>query len=761
MSDGSLDDTAPHPRGEAPAQVGRYLLESRARGGGDVFDAYDPELERAVALELVPAGASGEEALRRAQLTARVRHDNVLTIYDVCSAGAERFVARERIDGVTLDEWLKRPRSRRELIAVFVAAARGLRAAHDAGVAHGSFAAASVIVGDDGRACIAELGVADAKPEELRADRDAFLRALTDAFAQSRARLPIKIARLAGTATMTDVLEALAPPRRARWPIAAAAAVAACAAAVVVPSLQKSARVSRCRQSSPLSQLWNAASRARLTSLVGGAIGADRGARVAGAIDAYVRDFVALHDRACEDAGGNAEAQALADLRLECLGERRDELTEALTLLDKPQAARLAMRAVANLRPVDACADAEALRRPIAATAPPALLEPIRTLVARARVEFGVHACPQSLRDAADARKKAHATDALALEAEAALIQGVAEECLGRIDAARVTMSESAILAARAQSDALTVRAYLRLVAHDVDRQAFDEADHSLSQARETMARHGGDARLRAEVEYYECFVPIQRDQYAEAEPHCKEAQKLTAALPARSEMEADLHNAVGLLYRNQGHYADAEREFRRAADLTIELNPDFATAVEQHYACMVMEDEVEQDHLDAALRLYPRCEVHGHAGAFPSLRAYELSFEATMLANAGRAAEALPIARRALAVANGIEGPHDPESGWAYAAMGTAYARLGKSQLAATHLEEALRLLPVTGNQDQRALIMIDLAKALWEATPRHKRALEVAAEARQWLAAHARAAMRERVLHDVDGWLAARRAT
>src|SRR5688572_27132021 len=111
---------------------------------GVVYEARDPELDRMVALKLLRADQADEtrraRLQREAQGMARLSHPNVVTVHDVGSAGDHVFLAMELVDGVTLKRWLaERPRPRRDVLAMFVQAGRGLAAAHEAGLVHRDF----------------------------------------------------------------------------------------------------------------------------------------------------------------------------------------------------------------------------------------------------------------------------------------------------------------------------------------------------------------------------------------------------------------------------------------------------------------------------------------------------------------------------------------------------------------------------------------------------------------------------------------------
>lgn len=128
-------------------QIGRYvLLRTLGEGGmGVVWAAYDPELDRKVALKIlregVLEGSIGALRMRReAQAMARLSHPNVAQVYEVGEDGGRLFLAIEYIEGATLKAWLQQaPRSWREVLRVFGEAGRGLAAAHAAGLMHRDF----------------------------------------------------------------------------------------------------------------------------------------------------------------------------------------------------------------------------------------------------------------------------------------------------------------------------------------------------------------------------------------------------------------------------------------------------------------------------------------------------------------------------------------------------------------------------------------------------------------------------------------------
>jgi eukaryotic-like serine/threonine-protein kinase len=164
----SADAGAPLGRG---ASIGRYIvLAPVGRGSmGEVYAAYDPELDRKVAMKLLraEAGAGSDAAeakarlLREAQAIARLSHPNVIVVHDVGSFGNRVFIAMEYVDGHTLGFWLNAsPRRWQEVIAVFLDAGRGLAAAHASNLVHRDFKPDNVMIGRDRHVRVMDFGLA-------------------------------------------------------------------------------------------------------------------------------------------------------------------------------------------------------------------------------------------------------------------------------------------------------------------------------------------------------------------------------------------------------------------------------------------------------------------------------------------------------------------------------------------------------------------------------------------------------------------------
>lgn len=159
---------ASHAALRPTSRVGNYLvLRTLGQGGmGTVYVAYHEELDRKVALKLVHAesgGSTGGRArlLREAQALARLSHPNVVQIYEVGEHEGKIFLAMEFVDGEPLEAWQDAPgRSLSEIVEAYAQAAKGLRAAHEAGLIHRDFKPDNVLVGRDGRVRVLDFGLA-------------------------------------------------------------------------------------------------------------------------------------------------------------------------------------------------------------------------------------------------------------------------------------------------------------------------------------------------------------------------------------------------------------------------------------------------------------------------------------------------------------------------------------------------------------------------------------------------------------------------
>jgi serine/threonine-protein kinase len=150
------------------AAIGRYLVLSLlGRGGmGEVYAAYDPELDRRVAIKLLHlargTAAARERLVREARALGKLSHPNVVQVHDVGEHQGDVFVAMELIEGEPFDAWCAgagKP-AFSQILAAYRDAARGLAAAHEKGIVHRDVKPSNLLLGKDGRVRVLDFGIA-------------------------------------------------------------------------------------------------------------------------------------------------------------------------------------------------------------------------------------------------------------------------------------------------------------------------------------------------------------------------------------------------------------------------------------------------------------------------------------------------------------------------------------------------------------------------------------------------------------------------
>jgi serine/threonine protein kinase len=195
------------------AFVGRYQIVQRlgAGGMGVVYRAHDPQLDRQVALKLLRSARAGEQVsvlrmLREAKSVAKIRHPNVVTVYDAGEVDGRVFIAMELMRGTDLGKWFGQRRDWRDVVRVMLQAAQGLRAAHEAGLIHRDFKPDNVVLEDDGNVKVLDFGLArtaydvDAQPHVAHE--------LAQQVTHGGAKMPVKLTR---TGAMMGTLAYMAP----------------------------------------------------------------------------------------------------------------------------------------------------------------------------------------------------------------------------------------------------------------------------------------------------------------------------------------------------------------------------------------------------------------------------------------------------------------------------------------------------------------------------------------------------------------------
>ncbi|MDQ3820064.1 MAG: serine/threonine protein kinase, partial [Acidobacteriota bacterium] len=177
------------PQGKA---IGRYIIERQlgAGGMGEVYLALDTQLERLVALKILPAEMAADRQrmnrfIQEAKTASALNQPNILTVFEVGETDSTHFIATEFIDGETLRQHMAHKRlSLREALDIAMQVSSALSAAHKAGIVHRDIKPENIMVRhDDAVVKVLDFGLA--KPTErlsqqTPADSEAATRALVN-----------------------------------------------------------------------------------------------------------------------------------------------------------------------------------------------------------------------------------------------------------------------------------------------------------------------------------------------------------------------------------------------------------------------------------------------------------------------------------------------------------------------------------------------------------------------------------------------------
>jgi tetratricopeptide (TPR) repeat protein len=401
-----------------PVILGHFRLGAHLGSGGmgSVFEARDTALDRTVAIKVLRPGGSGEKGrarlLREAQALARLKHPNVVTVFEVGVAGEEVFVAMELVAGGTLRAWMSAAHGWREIVDLFLALGRGLAAAHALGLVHRDVKPSNVFLDLDGTPKLGDFGLVSpsgvtdepdpgeqppspsprsllttagkvmgtpaymspeqlqGQPADARADQYAYCASLHEALTGSlpgrdgaSQQIPLRLRRIldrglngdaaARYPSMDPLLKELAQVRRGRtrfW-------LSLAGAAVVIAVAGGTWTVARARELCPpptarLDTVWGPARRKAMRDHLL-SVDKEQGATRFAAVAAWFNPLAAgLRDQHVEACGATrvrgTQSDTLLDLRMRCLDRRFTELEESVSILASVKSAQALDRAVAG-----------------------------------------------------------------------------------------------------------------------------------------------------------------------------------------------------------------------------------------------------------------------------------------------------------------------------------------------------------------------------------------------------------------------------
>jgi len=149
----------------ASRRIGRYQIDSRigSGGSGEVFRAWDPELQRAVAIKRLHQGVGAgerERVLAEARAVARLRHPGIVTVHDVLLAEGEAYLVESLIFGETLRQRMARGLGVEAILAIAQVLLDALAYTQSAGVVHADLKPENIMISAGDHPCIIDFGLA-------------------------------------------------------------------------------------------------------------------------------------------------------------------------------------------------------------------------------------------------------------------------------------------------------------------------------------------------------------------------------------------------------------------------------------------------------------------------------------------------------------------------------------------------------------------------------------------------------------------------
>jgi tetratricopeptide (TPR) repeat protein len=749
-----------------PERLGRYVVLDRlgAGGMGVVYAAYDPELDRKVAIKVVKhvSAEAGARLQREAQAMARLVHRNVVVVFDAGSVDDEVFVAMELVEGVTLRRWLAARAARwREIVAMFGQTGDGLAAAHAAGIVHRDFKPENVLVGADGVPRVADFGLARTQtdegdaagtttpgggtlvthagarlgtpaymaPEQQRgaavtpaADQYAFCVSLYEALYGARpsddqdrgprAAVPARIRRvvLRGLAerpeerwpSMAALLAALRhdPARRWRWAALGAVTLGLGATAVVAAGRAGAPGPPPCANvAAAATQVWDGAARARVERALAPAPARTALASLEAALDGWTARWQRARTEACV---ATREARAYSgdvlDRRTACLERELADVRALVEVAAEPSPTLFdrVPELTARLPDLGRCEANAVLGAHIPPPGPDAAARvgQVRDGLSRVRALTAAGRYEEALPRAEELVQASRSASYPPVEGEALVVLGRAEDDRGRLEPAVAALDEAQRTAAAVGDGPTELAALLELAGIVGEQQEKTGAALAITRDAEMLAARLEDESALAELARRRGLLTMAQDAPA--------AEKLLQRALAE---EKRLHGAESV---------QVDEVLDALARVSV-WTEDYAASLRYSREALALGERIlGPDHPRLGRRLEAvagllREEFHDYTGALPlferELRLEEAygpdSLDATRtrghialcLARLDRHAEALALARRALADAERLAGPETVAASWPHAVLALILDDDERWDEALPHMQVRLRI--------------------------------------------------------------------
>jgi tetratricopeptide (TPR) repeat protein/tRNA A-37 threonylcarbamoyl transferase component Bud32 len=713
--------------------VDRYVIRRRIGVGamGVVYAALDPQLDREVALKILDRTVPD---LGEARAMAQLAHPNIVPVFDAGTFEGRGFVAMELVRGATLTHWLRDAKhSWRAIVDRFREAAAGLAAVHAAGLIHGDFKPDNVLVGDDGRARVADFGLAQPSgvndaagtpaymaPERLagraadaRADQYSFCVALHEALCGARpgeGATPDVPRRLrhaiegglahdpAKRFPSMDALAAALAIRPRPW-IAIGVGGALVAGGLAALAVFSADDTADCEP--PTIAEWNPSVKSAMQGAfarVARASDEDSAGAVTRFLDQRTAEWSERHVAACKAHARGDESAALYERRRNCLDNQRTAIQALLDLFANPDA-QIVGSALESARAAIAL-------EPCSAPTPPASTIPrdaegleVRRALARVRALELVGKIADAIQLAESLVPRAKHDPRLSAQLHAQL--GKLLDDAGQANRAEETLLQGVAAAERGGDDSMKATLLVQLVwTVGISNGRYDEGER-LGRLAIAALERSDDPGLRAALAYMLGNLDDARGRRAEAIVHYEAALALYEEHSGRDSADtAPTLSALGMVTARSGDLDKALGYFERAR-----------TALESLY---------DKHHPMVALVLINIASVHSSRGDFEKAIAIDrealaiqeavfgpdhekTAMVVTGLADVYRAAEkwdeALALYRRAVDSFTRALGDKHPMLLVPLFGVGSAEHALGRSAAAIPWLERALVLCKASGS--------------------------------------------------------------